>query len=305
MIKKKITVRNITANYPFSGDPSKTWYCEIVDSNLGADGNPVVNYVNGGLINLTCLPRHLNATLDVIFHEDSEKVEVAKLEAVSNITSAIPDWGVSLLGKIAYYSKKAAAWVLGLMILSFVFAAVNYYFDIAGFLDEYQKYNAANGARIIDKKVNEIFNDPFYDSEGVKAIEEDLNISYEDLFTKVDEDLYVMKNPFVDEEGEAILMTYGDADSACGGLGGYVLPMEIQNKILPDKLNITVRLWSNQPEWTGTARGLFSDDYVINLKDGELVEGAYKKDGIIYGDADDVKIAARCGVLKATFIEED
>ncbi len=305
MIKTKITVRNLTADYPFNGDPEKNWYCEIVDSNLGVDGNPTVNKVRQGFINLTCLPRQLNAQLDVIYHTDAEKVEVEKLEDSINATSALPSFGLKIIGKIGYYSKKLAAASLVLVVLSMLFAAMNYYFDISGFLDEYQKYNAANGARVIDKTVKKMFNDPFYDSEGVKAIEEELNISYKSMFASVDEDLYVMKDVFVDEDGNAILMTNGDADDRCSDLGGYILPLEIQHAVLRNKLNLTISRWADQSEWTGNARGLFSDDYVINIKDGGLIESTYQKDGFIYGDSEDVKIAARCGVLRATFIEED
>lgn len=308
MIKTKITVRNITADYQFGGDPKKNWYCEIVDSNLGIDGNPVVNSVRQGFINLTCLPRQLNATLDVIFHTDAESEEVKKLEAISNIASGLPTWGISILAKIAYLSKKFAIAALILVVLSTTFAVVNYYFDISGFLDQYQKYNAANGARVLQrtvKKVIDKLDDPFYDSPGVKAIEEEQNISYKAMFTSVDEDLYVMKNVFIDEDKEAILMDYGDAEDRCEDLGGYILPLELQQKILPKKTYITIRRWANQPEWTGTARGLFSDDYVINLKNGRLIENTYKMGGLIYGDAEDVQVAARCGVLRATFIEEE
>lgn len=308
MIKQKITVRNITANYKFSGSPLKKWFCEIVNSNLGTDGNPIVNYVNNGFINLTCLPRQLNATIDVIFHEESESEEVEKLEAVINITSIFPKWSLDALGRLAFYLKRIAVAILVFIVLSITFAILNYYFNITGFLDEYQKYNAANGSRVLEKTVKRIvkrLDDPFYETEGVKVIEEDLNISYKSMFTSVDEDLYIMKNVFVDSDGNAILMTHGQAEDKCDALGGYILPLKIQQEILPQKSYITVRRWSDQSEWTGTARGLFSDDYVINLKDGGLIEGTYNKDGLIYGDSEDVKIAVRCGVLRATFIEEN
>ncbi len=308
MIKKKIIVRNLVADYPFSGDPNKKWYCEIVDSNLGVDGNPIVNSARQGFINLTCLPRHLNAELSVIFHTEDEASEVKKLEVASNLVSALPLWSMPILNKLAFFSKKLAAAFAILIMLSIVFATVNYIFDIGKFLDEYQKYNAANGARMINKTVKEVIeriDDPFYDSEGVKAIERERNISYGAMFSRVDEDLYLMKNVFVDGEGDAILMDYGDAEDKCDELGGHLLSLEDQQLILPQKKHIMVKQWLDQPEWSGTARGLFSDDYVINMKEGKPTEGMYFMNKLVYGDAEDVEVAARCGVLRSEFLEED
>lgn len=299
----------ITATCPFDGDPEKKWLIEIVGSNIGSDGNPVVNYIRNGQISFTFpTNRGQGMELTLVFYEAHESEKVEKHEAVSNIVSGLPSWGINVLSKVVFYSKKMAIGILILMVMSTAFAVVNYYVDISGFLDQYQKYNAANGARVLErtvKKVVDSLDDPFYDSPGIKAIEEEQNISYKSMFTRVDEDLYLMKNVFIDKDGKAFLMSYGDAEDKCENLGGYILPLELQQKILPKKTHITIRQWSGQPEWTGTAKGLFSDDYAINLKDTRLIKNTYDVDGLIYGDAEDIKIAARCGVLRATFIEDE
>jgi hypothetical protein len=54
MIKQKIVIKNLIADYEFHGDPSKEWFCEIVDSNLNEPGNPVVKSVRQGWITLEC-----------------------------------------------------------------------------------------------------------------------------------------------------------------------------------------------------------------------------------------------------------
>jgi hypothetical protein len=310
-----ITPRNITADYAFSGDSTKTYFCEIVDSNLNTDGNPIVNSVRPGWINLTCLPRHLNAQLRVIFHTADEKPAAETFEMGAAVKSTIPKWALPSFAGLLKVSKKLAAATLILFCLSTGFAVVNYYFDITGFLELYSKFNAANGAKVVAEKTSEIvdyFNDPFYESEGVRYIEKREGVVFKDLFSKVSSDLYMMRDVFVDSEGEPILMTYGDAEDKCDNLGGFVPSIATQDSILPSKKYIRINQWADHPEWTSNPLGTFSDDYQLNpkmdiedLNVKDVPAEAYLEDGKMYGDDGDVLSVARCAVLRISFIDPD
>jgi len=313
MIKQQITVRNLVADYAFSGDASKLWFCEIVDSNLNTDGNPVVNYVRNGSINLTCNPRQLNAQIDVIFHESHEVAAVKKEEAISSMVSGMPDIFVAILSKLLGFSRYLAGGALGLVILSIAFATLNQFIPFDGFLELWQKFNAANGSKIVTqvaKDAMDYVNDPFYETEGVKEIEKRYGISFADLFVRITqrdapEGIYMMKDVFVDENGDARLMDHDDATDLCESFGGFIPHIATQNEIFELKKYLTLSVWGDAAEWTSTAKSWSSDDYVINLKAAVPQDGMYMQNSLTYGDGDDLKLAARCVVLRDAFIEED
>lgn len=315
MIERELTARKTTAQYPFSGDESKDWKCRIVDSNLGTDGDPVVNFVRNGMIDMTFLPRHLNAPLKVIFYESHEKVSSEKLEIGHAVTSTLPKWALPSFAGLLKLSKRAAQAVLILFCLSTLFAVVNYKFDITGFLEMYAKFNAANGAKVMAEKTSEIvdyFNDPFYESEGVQFIEKREGVVFKDLFSKINSDVYLMRDIFVDGDDQPVLMTFGDAEDRCNNLGGFIPPISTQDEILPSKKYIRINKWGDYPEWTSNARGTFSDDYQLNpkmdvgdLRLEDMPQDAYLEKGVMYGDDGDVVAVARCAVLRVTFIEDE
>jgi len=310
MIKTKITVRNITADYPFSGDPAKTWFCEIIDSNLGTDGNPTINYVSNGRVNLTCLPRHFNSTLDVVFQEDYEKAEVTTMEQTAMVTEGMSPAMLSALAKVSTVSKKVAAGFVGLIALSFVFAFVNYFTDLTGFLDSYQKYNAANGAKIVDSTVKRVVKhvstdvDAFYNSPGIKEINRREEVNIEKLFTLANDGVYIMRDVFKNEDGEILAFEYDDAEDRCEDLGGSVPTAQIHEDYIMNTMYMKIAMVSGVPEWTSTSRGAFSDDYIINQKAGDAPDNSYTRNGTLYGDDGDVLTAARCMIDSADFIEE-
>jgi|GEM_PF-5520548 len=91
MMEKTFTFRKLTDNYDFEGDPKKKWFCEIVDSNLNKQqGNPVVNYVRDGKINITCYPRQLNLEHKLKFMTAAEEA----LEEISKVKKALK-WSIS------------------------------------------------------------------------------------------------------------------------------------------------------------------------------------------------------------------
>jgi len=308
MIKTKIRIRNLVADYPFSGDPKKTWFCEIIDSNLGVDGNPVVNYVANGKINLTCLPRQLNAELDVIFHEDSETQEVKDFETISAVASGLPNWAMRVMAKILTLSKKLAIAFLLLVVGSVGFAVISYYFDISAFLNVWQKFNAANGAKVVENTVKETvnrFSDPLFESEGVLYLEKKLGIDYKDTFIPIDDNRYLMRNVIVNEKGEPILMDYNDAEDKCEDLGGEIALLNTQKEAFDSGIFSRVNPWKNVPEWAKNSYGIMSDDRAINKKDGVIPNGGHNDGGLFWGDPEDVSIAARCVIFKSDFMEAE
>jgi len=300
MIEHTYTFRELTAEYPFEGDPNKTWFCEIRDSNLAKiDGQPRVNYVKNGKISITCAPRQLNAQHILRFTSGAEEVDIA-VKKISRFFG-LPK---NLLPFIVKMLRRAGWAFVGLLCLSVVFAVINHKYDISGFLDQYQKWNAANGARVVGEKTNEVidyFNDPFFESEGVKYIEAHEQVDMRKMLARADNDLYVMKNVFTDKNDNPVLFRYGEAVDKCESLGGFIGSLQMQGEILPRKTLITVNTWSDVPEWASDSKGW--DDYAISVKAGQLPDGAYKENGVIWGDDGDVKAAARCFILRNAFLE--
>ncbi len=304
MITRDINPKTINASYPFPDeDTSKIWKCRIVDSNLGTDGDPIVNFVSNGMIDMTFQRRHLNANLTVIFYESHEKAESEKVETVMTIAKDTPDLILQIWAKTAWVSKKLAFGILGLFALSTIFAAVNYHYDITGFLDKYQQYNAANGARVLTKKVDEIkksFSEDIWEAPGIKRIEKETGLDFEDLYKRVGDNLFVMEDIIADKNDTPTIMDHEDAEDACERLGSTLLTNAQLTKVLP---KFGFHRWADIPEWTSDSIGWMSDDYVIHQKEGKVPENGYIKGGNLVGDADDVKAAVRCAFTRDTFME--
>jgi hypothetical protein len=251
----------------------------------------------------------------VIYHQADEKAEVQRLEAVESVSRAIPTWMLTILSRLLGVSKYLAGGALGLITLSIVFASINHFWPVFDrFLDVWQQLNAANGARVVTEAANdavEYFNDPFYETEGVKAIEERYNIKFKDLFVHIStddvpENVYIMKDVFVDDSGVALKYEHGEAEDMCENLGGSLPHITTQNQIYPLKKYITLSRWADEAEWTSTGKSWSSDDYVVNLKSNGILPGMYMlEDGNVYADGNDVQLAARCIVLRDQFLDED
>jgi hypothetical protein len=116
MIRKRYVFRKITADYDFEGDPGRRWFCRIVDSNANKiHGNPIVNYVSDGKVNITCFPAQLNMEHILEFECSSDDLGLP-VSAVSKALGISKYWAKSLL--ISLIILVCGAVVLGVLALN-------------------------------------------------------------------------------------------------------------------------------------------------------------------------------------------
>lgn len=321
MIRKKIVIKNILADYAFSGDPNKEWHCEVVDSNLNANGNPVVKSVRQGYITLECTPRQLNAELDVIFHTMDEKEAVAQAEKEAVVASVIPEsvtnfsfYMIKSLRFILNYLRYGFKWIFRFAIISIVLGGVIWFIPtddgtiVRKGLETWERVNVARSAMTIKEKANEkieSFKEPLWESEGIKELQARNGLDYDDLFTSVDGNLFIMDRPVLSkEDGNPKLLEQDDADDYCQEIGGFLPGIDTLKLVVMDKKKMGVKRYNDYPEWSSTDKGFMSDDYAMLIKKGRNTPSdAYEEDGQIWGDDGDIEAAFRCGLLREHFIE--
>ncbi len=311
MIKKKFTVRNLTADYPFSGDSAKEWFCEVVNSNLP---NPIVNHIRNGSANLTFPARCLNASVEVAFQTDDEKEDVEQYEAAVRSTPVKSFDFVSIVSKTFAYSQNFFRWafygVIGLVVAASIMTALSYKFDMAGVFDFWEEWNAAKVAKnakvVIDEAIEDL-SDEFYSLPGVKVIEERENVNFGDLFVKVAEGVYLMEDIILDVEGEPVLATWGDIEDKCESLGGLLPTNPELSLFVTGKILESANTWADYPEWARDGAGAFSDDYAVYSKSNDTKaltdQEAYERTEIWWADNGDALFAGRCILYQSDFVD--
>lgn len=308
MITKKFTVRNLTADYPFSGDSAKEWFCEVINSNLP---NPTVNYIRNGSANLTFPARCLNVAIEVAFHTDDEKEAVEQHEAAANVAAVIPPALISVASKTFAYSQVFIKWafwgVIGLVVMASILTALSYKYDMAGVFDFWEEWNAARvakNAKVVIDEVIEDLSDEFYSLPGVKVIEEREGVKFSDLFVKVEEGVYLMED-LINVEDEPVLMTWSDLEDKCESYGGIIPTNSELSFFVTGKILESANTWSNYPEWARDGAGTFSDNYAVYNKTDNteaLVEQeAYLNNEIWWADDGDALLAGRCIIYQTDF----
>lgn len=309
MITQKVFIKNTITDLPFNGDPTKDWYCEIVDSNHNSTGNPRVVRVRSGYITIDSPPRCLNAELTLIFHTQEDK-ETGAVEALEkNIVKATADGFKNGVSKTLKWVGVSLA---GFVTLSIAISVISYFFNIEKIKRAYQSFNAVNAAdgitgvvqnreeysRVATNSYDEVFL-----SKDIVEKEEKLKIKYSELFWYVGDGVFFMRDLVKDKEGKVVLSDKEDADEYCSNLGAKVLSSENQNTIFSSPYLPFVTHDRDTPQWTSDNPS--GDDYVILLENGKGPDNSYRENGLLMGDEDDVKAGFRCGFHKSKFIEED
>lgn len=304
----------IAATCPFDGDPEKTWLIEIVGSNIGSDGNPVMNFVRNGQAHFTFpTNRGQGMELTLVFYETHESKAVEQHEAAVNVSRVMPAALISFASKTLAYSQifiKWAFWgVIGLVIAASILTALSYKYDMSGIFGYWEEMNAARIAKsakvMIDETIEE-FSDEFYVLPGVKVIEEREKIRYKDIFVKVDDGVYLMED-VINTEDEPILMTWGDLEDKCESLGGLIPTNSELSFFVTGRILESANTWSDYPEWARDGAGTFSDDYTVYNKTEDtkslVDQGGYFKNELWWADDGDALLAGRCILYKQDFVD--
>ena len=302
----------IVATCPFDGDPEKAWLIEIVDSNIGADGNPTVNFVRNGQASITFpTNRGQGMILTLMFYESHESKAVEQHEAAVKVARVIPPALIAFASKVFAYSQVFIKWmfwgVVGLVVAASILTAMSYKFNMTGVFDFWEEWNAARIAKsakvVIDETIEDM-SDEFYSLPGVKIIEEREGVKFSDLFVKVDEGVYLMEDVILND-GDPVLTTWGDLEDKCESLGGLIPTNSELSFFVTGKITESADTWANYPEWARDGAGTFSDDYAVYNKSDNpeslIDQGAYQKTEVWWADDGDALFAGRCIIYKTTF----
>lgn len=302
----------IVATCPFDGDSGKTWLIEIVGSNIGADGNPVVNFIRNGQAHITFpTNRGQGMELTLIFYESHESKAVGQHEAAVNVARVMPPVLISFASKTFAYSQVFIKWafwgVIGLVVTASILTALSYKYDMAGVFDFWEEWNAARVAKnakvVIDEAIEDL-SDEFYSLPGVKVIEKREGVNFGDLFTKVDDGVYLMED-LINVEDEPVLTTWGDLEDKCESLGGLIPTNSELSYFVTGKILEPANTWANYPEWARDGAGAFSDNYAVYNKSDNtealIEQEAYLKNEIWWADDGDALLAGRCIIYQTDF----
>ena len=292
MITTQLTPRSTREEIAFMHDGnSKIFAVKGDDSNLPA---PIVELCGPGKLTLIWQPMNIGMPITVIFHEEHEETKaevVSWWRTMKKPTKVILKWlAITLLttvlgGGLIVVDKKYNRGSVGEWYRSV---------SVFGVADRMQNVDS----RIFTNE-HEV-----YATEGVKEIEEELNIKLRDVFHFVGDGLFVQKKL------SAIQVDYDTAEDFCDARGAQIpTKKELDENLsgtVGDYVNFVwpIKADNNKPEWTSTE--LNGDFYYIAMKNSiKPPKYAEEIDGVLGGEEDDSKMYFRCVFREGTFIEAD
>lgn len=304
MIVKEITVRNINTAIAFTGDPNVDWFVEVLESNLPA---PTIQSIANGSINLLFKTRCLNAKIKLAFHTDGESALVEQIDDAVTKQAVLSKFWKWLTSDMKTTVKSIPKMVAVVIVGGLIWALIDLKYDTGPVKEAWKQTSlpaVAEGiGQFIESKDENMWiganNHPIYESEAIKGIEEKHKLVFKDEFAYVGNGVFLMRS--VIGENKVTMFDHEDAEDKCDTIDTYLPTEKILQEILPQISKFRISKWGDYPEWTSDGGGWVSDDYVIHLKNADFPDGAYKKEGRVYADADDVKAAARCMFMTADF----
>jgi len=313
MITKSFTVRNLETTILFEGDPTVQWFAEVLGSNAK---NPTIKGIANGAITLMFVPECLNRKVEIAFHEASESAEVQKIDEaiqeygkIALMRLKTKNWIVDTVKQSPKFVKIFVAITVGLFLADRFFAPEN---DPNRFTEIWKNFSAAGAANALeefydtkDEQVMIITNmHPLYESDAIKEIEDKFvdaegkrQLSFKAMFKYVGRGTFIMKD-LIEKDNEPILFDYDDAEEQCELIETKVVSGEMLDGFFP---HIGISERSDYAEWTSDSDGMFSDNYLVYVKDAAIPDGSYKENGKVFVDGDDVKLPARCGFKASDF----
>ena len=306
MITLKTFVKATEFAIPFGGDTTKTWYVEVFGSNIP---NPEILGFAHGSVTLKFKPEALNYDVTLNFYTASEE----------GLSKSV-DEAITQKNNVALLATKAKAWIaetirtsprllaliisvaLGFVIIERVFPPEG---DPHKYREGWKNISAAGVADWMDElydnrdeiKMVGMNAHPIYDSYAIKEIEErfvdqdgENKLSFRAMFKYTGKEIFVMKD-LIENDGDPILMDHDSAQNYCSMIETSVAEESILKEVFP---HLGVKERDEVAEWGAESNGWFSDDYAVFVKDADIPDGAYKRDGRFFVDGDDVKLGARC-----------